>query len=179
MELSTYPRSDEAKNILNRLLSYTRDMVIRRNFHFTLEEFYPKDKKLYGLNINRQIIKIRLRNSNDVNQFLVWDFILGTFIHELTHMLIHKHDATFYKKMDELHNEADDDNNEFLKNFKKQKYCSAVNTRILGGNKKTSKLLEPSTFVNGGIHKLGGNKLINVSAKTMASMAALQRAENK
>ena len=55
-------------------------------------------------------IKIRLRQVHDKSSFFPYDeHILGTMIHELTHMVESSHSSRFYKLMDELHDEVDKD----------------------------------------------------------------------
>ena len=76
-----------------------------------LQEFYPQNDGLLGLNINRgAAIKIRLRQTHDQTSFFSYeDHILGTMVHELTHMVESSHSSRFYKLMDELHDEVDKD----------------------------------------------------------------------
>ena len=76
-----------------------------------LQEFCPKNGGLLGLNVNRgAAIKIRLRQPHDSNSFYPYEeHILGTMVHELTHMVEGSHSSRFYKLMDELHDEVDRD----------------------------------------------------------------------
>lgn len=69
----------------------------------SLQEFYPKDKRLLGLNINHgQVIKLRLRYSHDEFSMMSREAVLDVLLHELTHNWHGKHDSTFYNKLDEL-----------------------------------------------------------------------------
>jgi hypothetical protein len=121
------------EGIKRRLLDTTRKMVHRRQFQFTLNEFYPKNPSLMGINCNRSIIYVRFRSATDSTQFLEWEYILGTFIHELAHMLISEHSAAFYELMDAMYNEIDDDNNTFVHNLRKQTQINtATNTYTKG-----------------------------------------------
>ncbi|CUS22349.1 LAQU0S05e03378g1_1 [Lachancea quebecensis] len=66
-------------------------------------EFYPKNKRLLGMNVNRGAkIMLRLRQPFNEEEFLPREDILGTMLHELTHNMYGPHNALFYKKLDEL-----------------------------------------------------------------------------
>ncbi|CCE63689.1 hypothetical protein TPHA_0F02070 [Tetrapisispora phaffii CBS 4417] len=68
-----------------------------------LVEFYPKDKRLLGMNVNRGAkIMLRLRSPYDEFQFLPRESIMGTMLHELTHNIFGPHDKNFYSKLDNL-----------------------------------------------------------------------------
>ena len=76
----------------------------------SLVEFYPSNPRLLGLNVNRgQVVKIRLRSANNSSEFLPYVDVLGTLIHELTHNLVSNHSSKFYKVMDELYDEVEND----------------------------------------------------------------------
>jgi hypothetical protein len=48
-----------------------------------LSEFVPEQANLLGLNINRgEQIQVRLRYAADLNQFLPFDQVLDTLLHE-------------------------------------------------------------------------------------------------
>ena len=76
-----------------------------------LQEFYPQNRGLLGLNVNRgAAIKIRLRQAHDQSSFFPYEeHILGTMVHELTHMVESSHSSRFYKLMDDLCDEVDKD----------------------------------------------------------------------
>jgi hypothetical protein len=61
--LSKMPNSNEAKDLLNRAANIITPMLQRRKWKIKLlTEFYPNEKGLQGLNVNRgQAIKVRLR----------------------------------------------------------------------------------------------------------------------
>jgi hypothetical protein len=97
----------EAKELLERVSKTVNASMTRRNYVVrTLKEFYPKEKGLLGMNVNRKNILIRLRPHHNPKEFFSWGHILGTMIHELTHMTIGPHSAKFYELMDEIHNEG-------------------------------------------------------------------------
>ncbi|KAK9721185.1 hypothetical protein K7432_003618 [Basidiobolus ranarum] len=73
-----------------------------------LREFFPKNPNLLGLNKNYgQEICIRLRPSSNDSQFLPYESLLGTLLHELTHIIRGPHDQQFYKILDELTTECE------------------------------------------------------------------------
>lgn len=73
-----------------------------------LSEFYPKNPRLYGLNVNKgQHVKLRLRRAGGGPGLLDWNTVLGTMLHELVHNDISPHNAAFYKLLDELWEEAE------------------------------------------------------------------------
>ncbi|OMJ20203.1 DNA-dependent metalloprotease WSS1 [Smittium culicis] len=72
-----------------------------------LTEFYPKDKYLLGLNINKTAeIKIRLRDHRNYDVFYTYEDLLGTLLHELTHIVRSPHDEEFYRILFKLKREA-------------------------------------------------------------------------
>lgn len=61
-----------------------------------------------GVNVNHGLkISIRLRPHYDDTTFLEYHDLLGTMLHELTHIVRGPHDAVFYKILDELNDELD------------------------------------------------------------------------
>lgn len=72
-----------------------------------LTEFYPKDAKLLGLNVNGgQRVCVRLRAAGSEGHFLPYEAILGTLLHELVHIVHGPHKAPFYKLLDEITGES-------------------------------------------------------------------------
>lgn len=94
-------RAHELLQDLSKSVSY-----LMRKFKLkvkTLAEFYPKDKNLLGLNVNHGLkIMVRLRSPYNDYEFLSWDSIVETMIHELTHNKFGPHDDKFYKQMEEF-----------------------------------------------------------------------------
>ncbi|KAJ2745609.1 hypothetical protein GGI20_002044 [Coemansia sp. BCRC 34301] len=102
-------RSDEALQLLQRLAAQVRPIMQARGWRVTkLCEFFPGNANLLGLNVNRgQEIRIRLRPAHDDTQFLLYEDLLGTMLHELVHIVRAPHDAEFYKLLDALKAEAE------------------------------------------------------------------------
>lgn len=103
--------SAEAKRLLDRLAVICAPVMGRRGWRVKcLKEFYPSNAGLLGMNVNRGVsIFIRLRPAHDKDSFLPWSDMLGTMVHELTHMAVGSHSAEFYKLMDMVHDEVDKD----------------------------------------------------------------------
>ncbi|CEP61852.1 metalloendopeptidase WSS1 LALA0_S04e02168g [Lachancea lanzarotensis] len=98
------PNRDYALAILKDI-AHQVSLIMRENSFKVgqLVEFYPKNKRLLGMNVNGgSKIMLRLRQPFDEDQFLSREQILGTMLHELTHNVCGPHNATFYKKLDEL-----------------------------------------------------------------------------
>ena len=76
-----------------------------------LKEFFPPNKNLLGLNVdNGQEVSIRLRYHHDNNQFIPFDEVMNTVLHEIAHCSISEHSAAFWS----LHRDlvSDYENNE-------------------------------------------------------------------
>lgn len=109
--LAKMKNSAGAKSLLDRLAVICAPVMARRGWRVKcLKEFYPSNAGLLGMNVNRGVsIFIRLRPAFDKDTFLPWSDVLGTMVHELTHMAVGSHSAEFYKLMDMVHDEVDKD----------------------------------------------------------------------
>ncbi|KAJ1330144.1 hypothetical protein BSLG_009674 [Batrachochytrium salamandrivorans] len=90
MQLRPLKRRDNvsvAQELLERIAAHVKPIIKSRHFRVgSLEEFYPTNPGLLGLNVNRgQVIRIRLRSAADDNRFLEFNDLIGTMLHELTH----------------------------------------------------------------------------------------------
>ncbi|CAI7806103.1 unnamed protein product [Closterium sp. NIES-54] len=108
--LKRQKRSDEARGLLERMAKQVEPIMARRRWKVPLlSEFSPSNARLLGLNINRgREIRIRLRPAGKPDSFFPYEHVLGTMLHELTHIERGPHDAKFYKLLDELNEECDD-----------------------------------------------------------------------
>lgn len=102
--LQRKPNKEDALIMLRDIAHRVSYLMREHRFKVgSLVEFYPKDKRLLGMNVNRGMkIMLRLRNPHDEYQFLSRESIIGTMLHELTHNLFGPHDNKFYSKLDEL-----------------------------------------------------------------------------
>jgi hypothetical protein len=132
-------KREEAAQLLQKLINHTRQLMQRKKWKVTLLcEFYPKNKRLLGLNVNRGYrIMIRLRCPNDQNTFLPYESLLGTMLHELTHIVISPHNSDFYAMVDALEVEVQKD---FVSsNYKEVSYVFEQTTgNRLGGGSSSS-----------------------------------------
>ncbi|KAJ2395423.1 hypothetical protein GGI23_004306 [Coemansia sp. RSA 2559] len=107
--LKREPNADEALRLLQRIAALVRPIMQKRGWKVTkLREFFPRNASLLGLNVNRGLeVRIRLRPAHDNSQFLRYEDLLGTMLHELVHIVRSPHDAEFYRILDELKAEAE------------------------------------------------------------------------
>merc|ERR1712072_519611 len=110
-ELVRDKRSNEAREILTRVIKQVQPLMRRRRWRVKMvREFYPKDPRLLGLNVNRGVeIKLRMRHPGDRDSFFPFEHILGTMLHELCHNEIGPHNAAFYKLLDDITGEVERD----------------------------------------------------------------------
>ncbi|CAO0799942.1 unnamed protein product [Mucor circinelloides] len=103
------PRHDEALQLLKRLASQVKPVLINHNWTIkNLVEFFPTNPNLLGMNVNRGWkVNLRLRPHYDETQFLEYEDILGTLLHEMAHIVRGPHDEHFYKLLDELKQETE------------------------------------------------------------------------
>ncbi|KAG0089887.1 hypothetical protein BGZ93_009629 [Podila epicladia] len=133
----------------------------------TLAEFYRSG--LLGMNTNRgSKIELCLRYHNNENEFLPWEEILGTMLHELAHNIRGPHDAQFYKALNDLNNEYD---KIVESGYTGEGFDS--NGQRLGTKNGLSVRFGVGNMVSGG----GGNGgvLVNGGAKAAAAAAAEKR----
>ncbi|KAF0742743.1 hypothetical protein LEN26_017768 [Aphanomyces euteiches] len=107
--LKRQANKDEAQSILERIAEHVLPICTKRRFKVKqLLEFFPKRTNLLGMNVNRGWkIYLRLRPASRPSSFLPFEEILGTMLHELSHMLVGPHNAEFYKVLDELTTEME------------------------------------------------------------------------
>ena len=69
----------------------------------------PPSLSLQGYNRNSgELIALRLRSHQNSNNLLSWEHVLGTMLHELSHIVFGPHDKNFYRLLDELSQECDE-----------------------------------------------------------------------
>lgn len=102
--LQRKPGKEDALKLLRDIAHHVSLLMRENGFKVTaLVEFYPRDRSLLGMNVNRgQKIMLRLRDPQDEYRFLPWESLIGTMLHELTHNVFGQHDQRFYNKLDEL-----------------------------------------------------------------------------
>lgn len=100
-------RGSEALQMLRKIASIVKPLMRQRNWRVgVLAEFYPRERNLLGLNINRgEKICLRLRYPGDDTQFLPLENIVDTMLHELAHIIHGPHDQAFNALWDKLRDE--------------------------------------------------------------------------
>ncbi|KAL4780819.1 WLM domain-containing protein [Aspergillus varians] len=101
------PRQSEALLILRKIASLVKPIMRRRSWQVgTLCEFYPHQQNLLGLNVNGgQKICLRLRYPADHNQFLPFEQVVDTMLHELCHIVHGPHNQQFHALWNQLRDE--------------------------------------------------------------------------
>lgn len=110
LDVLRWVQDDYALSLLERATTQVRPIMAKRKWTVPLvAEFYPDAARLLGLNHNHGAkIQIRLRSPNNPEVFLPYENILGTLLHELTHIEIGPHNDAFYELLDELKQECDE-----------------------------------------------------------------------
>jgi hypothetical protein len=82
--LAHLQRADEALFALRKAASCVKPLMRKRGWRVgILSEFLPDQPNLLGLNTNRgEHIQLRLRHPGDFNQFLPFEQVLDTLLHE-------------------------------------------------------------------------------------------------
>ncbi|KAK4128843.1 WLM-domain-containing protein [Parathielavia appendiculata] len=107
--LKHYPREDEALHFLKRIASLVKPLMRARGWTVkSLSEFHPDQANLLGLNVGRgEQILLRLREPFDSTQFLPFEKMVDTMLHELAHIAHGPHDHKFQALWDQLRDELD------------------------------------------------------------------------
>jgi len=84
VHLKSFPREAEALHMLRKAASCVKPMMRKRGWRVgQLSEFFPDQANLLGLNIDHgHAINLRLRHAVDHTQFLRFDQVLDTLLHE-------------------------------------------------------------------------------------------------
>lgn len=126
------PRNDEALQRLKKIASMTKPIMRNRGWRLpVLAEFFPAQPELLGrwtenstgslryrlldltlfigLNVNRgSKICVRLRYAGDKTQFMPFESVLDTFLHELSHNIHGPHDDKFHALWNQLRSDLED-----------------------------------------------------------------------
>jgi DNA-dependent metalloprotease WSS1 len=105
--LTKMPRSDQAMETMKRIADQVKPLCVKYMWTVrSFEEFFPDNNGLLGMNVNwGQKIFVRLRSGHD--DFMLYERVLATMLHELTHMEHGNHSADFYRFLDALTDECD------------------------------------------------------------------------
>ncbi|CAH9099647.1 unnamed protein product [Cuscuta epithymum] len=108
--LKRKPKEEEARKILERIAKQVHPIMRKHSWRVKLlSEFCPKNPSLLGVNVGAGVnVKLRLRKPNRDEEFLPYDNVLDTMLHELCHNAHGPHNTSFYKLWDELRKECED-----------------------------------------------------------------------
>lgn len=193
--LKRQSNKEEAEAILKDIASQVLPIMYKRKWKVKrLHEFFPTDKYLLGMNVNRgSKILVRckylaahhslhadliVRPHHSPNSFYPRTELIGTLLHELTHMQIAPHNDAFYALLDELKRETEDLMMRQLSGTSGAAFASAGTGHILGSS-SNRKRKAPATFTGSG-KRLGGSKRGGKSLRErMAEAAERRRQDNR
>lgn len=100
-------REAEALFMLRKIASLVKPIMRQRGWRVgVLTEFFPEERNLLGLNINRgERICLRLRHAGDDRQFMPLEQVTDTMLHELCHIVHGPHDEHFHNLWNQLRDE--------------------------------------------------------------------------
>ncbi|XP_052180701.1 DNA-dependent metalloprotease WSS1-like isoform X2 [Diospyros lotus] len=103
-------REGEAREILQNIAKQVQPIMRKRKWKVKiLSEFCPTNPSLLGLNIGGGTeVKLRLRMPNNELNFLPYNQILDTMLHELCHNDHAPHNTQFYNLLDEIRKECEE-----------------------------------------------------------------------
>ncbi|XP_068653160.1 DNA-dependent metalloprotease WSS1 [Aristolochia californica] len=101
---------DDARKILERIAKQVQPIMWKHKWRVKLlSEFCPANPSLLGLNVGGGVqIKLRLRRPNRDWDFIPYEQVLDTMLHELCHNEVGPHNASFYKLWDEIRKECEE-----------------------------------------------------------------------
>ncbi|WOL08595.1 hypothetical protein Cni_G17348 [Canna indica] len=184
------PGEEEARRLLDRIAKQVQPIMRRRKWRVKLlSEFCPANPSLLGLNVGGGVeVKIRLRRPNRDWDFLPFEQVLDTMLHELCHNKHGPHNAAFYKLWDELRKECEelvskgitgtgqgfDAPGRRLGGFSRQPPVSSLRETAAAAAAKRARL---GDLLPSGPNRLGGNSEIMsaLSPIQAAAMAAERR----
>lgn len=104
------PRESEALFLLRKVASVVKPIMRQRAWRVgALCEFYPRQSNLLGLNVNSgQKICLRLRYPSDQKQFLPFEQVVDTMLHELCHIAHGPHHREFHALWNQLRDEHEE-----------------------------------------------------------------------
>ncbi|KAJ1258373.1 hypothetical protein BS78_10G070400 [Paspalum vaginatum] len=108
--LKTKPDAAAARARLDRIAKQVQPIMRRHKWRVkVLSEFSPRNPRLLGLNVGAGVeVKLRLRRAGRDHDFIPYEEVLDTMLHELCHNDRGPHDMQFYKLWDELRKECEE-----------------------------------------------------------------------
>ncbi|KAI8644151.1 WLM domain-containing protein [Parasitella parasitica] len=141
-----------------------------------------------GMNVNRGWkINLRLRPHHDETQFLEYEDILGTLLHEMAHIVRGPHDEKFYQLLDELKQETEilissgyrgegfySDGNKLGSRSVPRHLSNEIAAKAAEKRLQTAKIMLPADGI-----RLGGSHIKNMTPSQLAARAAQKRQSDK
>ncbi|XP_031258950.1 DNA-dependent metalloprotease WSS1 [Pistacia vera] len=191
--LKRKPGEEEAKKILERIAKQVQPIMRKHKWRVkVLSEFCPTNPCLLGVNVGCGFnVKLRLRRPNRDLDFIPFEQVLDTMLHELCHNVHGPHNANFYKLWDELRKECEeliskgisgtgegfDLPGRRLGGFSRQPPLSSLRQTALTAAEKRARL---GSLLPSGPRRLGGDSSImaDLSPIQAAAMAAERRLQD-
>ncbi|KAK9084634.1 hypothetical protein Sjap_025045 [Stephania japonica] len=188
--LKRKPGEDEARKFLEKIAKQVQPIMQKHKWRVKLlSEFCPNNPSLLGLNVGGGVeVKLRLRRPNRDWDFLPYDQVLDTMLHELCHNVHGPHNASFYQLWDEIRKECEefmakgisgtgegfDLPGRRLGGFSRQPPISSLRQTALAAAEKRSRL---GSMLPSGPNRLGGDS--NIKAALSPIQAAAMAAERR
>ncbi|VFQ82502.1 unnamed protein product [Cuscuta campestris] len=191
--LKRKPKQEEAQKFLERIAKQVQPIMRKHGWRVKLlSEFCPKNANLLGLNVGAGVnVKLRLRRPYRDEDFLPYDDVLDTMLHELCHNVHSPHNTSFYKLWDELRKECEDLLSKGISGtgegfdlpgrrlggFFPQPSLSSLRTTIAAAAEKRAQL---TTLLPPGPKRIGGDRSIMGALTPIqaAAMAAERRSHD-
>lgn len=192
--LKKKPQQDEAQKTLEQIAKQVQPIMRKHKWRVKLlSEFCPNNPALLGLNVGGGIqVKLRLRRANRDLDFIPYEQVLDTMLHELCHNAHGPHNASFYKLWDQLRKECEelmskgisgtgegfDCSGRRLGGFSRQPPLSSLRGAALTAAENRARL---ASLLPSGPKRIGGDRGIMAALSPMqaAAMAAERRMQDE
>lgn len=192
--LKKKPGQDDAQKILEKIAKQVQPIMKKHKWRVKLlTEFCPQNPALLGLNVGGGVqVKLRLRRANRDWDFIPYDQVLDTMLHELCHNAHGPHNAAFYKLWDDIRKECEelmskgitgtgegfDCTGRRLGGFSRQPPLSSLRGAALTAAENRARL---ASLLPSGPKRIGGDSGIMAALSPMqaAAMAAERRMQDE
>ncbi|WOG89420.1 hypothetical protein DCAR_0208658 [Daucus carota subsp. sativus] len=172
-------RENEAREILEKVAKQVEPIMRKRRWKVNvLYEFCPANPGLLGLNVGGGAeVKIRLRSPHNELEFLPYNQILDTMLHELCHNVHGPHNSDFYNLLDEIRKECEQGfelPGRRLGGYSRQPPLSSLRQSALAAAENRAK---HGSLLPSGPRRIGGDS--NIRAVLSPIQAAAMAAERR
>ncbi|KAF5205130.1 Dna-dependent metalloprotease wss1-like [Thalictrum thalictroides] len=192
--LKRKPEEDKAHKILDKIAKQVQPLMKKHKWRVKLlTEFCPTNPALLGVNVGHGIqVKLRLRKHNRDLDFIPYNQVLDTMLHELCHNVHSPHNAAFYKLWDDLRKECEelmskgvtgtgegfDCPGRRLGGFSRQPPLSSLRQTAMNAAEKRARM---GSLLPSGPRRVGGDSNIMGALSPMqaAAMAAERRMQDE